>query len=348
MADPGDPHSPDDQPPGTGDRTSVETPAPGTTVPTPGTHPETHSGSTQRPTWPTPLRGEPSREDAAHAAAPLDGHDPAHDDLIGFTSPASLAGASLAGASRTTPEPALETPAPEAAPDLALEPAEAEPDLFADLAPKPSPSVEPVAAKPSPAASPVKPGAYDFSQPANTIPMRPNAPASITPARPVSEQAPGPGSAAVPAPVPSTVPAWAMETPRVAPSRPSSPEAYFGRAGGSRDRDARPEGAMSLYTVYALILFAVPTLGVSALVALVAIHGRTRSQQGLALSHQTFQARTLWISAFAAIAGVAMIAVNLGVFVLFFVAVWVLLRGAFGLLRLAAGRPIAKPRGWLL
>ena len=103
---------------------------------------------------------------------------------------------------------------------------------------------------------------------------------------------------------------------------------------------------MGLYTIYALILFAVPTLGVAALVALVAVIGRPAPQQGLALSHYLYQKRTLWIAAIAAALGVVLIAVNLGVFVLFLLAVWTVIRGATGILRLSAGRPIAQPNGW--
>ena len=103
---------------------------------------------------------------------------------------------------------------------------------------------------------------------------------------------------------------------------------------------------MGLYTIYALILFAVPTLGVAALVALVAVIGRPAPQQGLALSHYVYQKRTLWIAAITAALGVVLIAVNLGVFVLFLLAVWMVIRGATGILRLSAGRPIARPNGW--
>jgi uncharacterized membrane protein len=104
---------------------------------------------------------------------------------------------------------------------------------------------------------------------------------------------------------------------------------------------------MGLYAVYALILFAVPTLGVSALIALLAVTGRPAPEQPLARSHFIFQQRTLWAAAVAALAGVILIVVNLGVFVLFGAAVWVVVRGAWGVLTLKAGRTIAHPRTWL-
>ncbi|MDB5422095.1 MAG: rane protein-like protein [Brevundimonas sp.] len=142
-------------------------------------------------------------------------------------------------------------------------------------------------------------------------------------------------SAPRPTPAPDAVsdtPQWARETVRA--SRPAATA-----------RSAPPlEGAMGLYTVYALILFAVPTLGVSALIGLLAVITRAVPDQPLARSHFQFQKRTLMIAAVGAVLGVILIAVNLGVFVLFALALWVLIRGAAGAMRLASGRPIANPQ----
>ncbi|OYX59190.1 MAG: hypothetical protein B7Y86_01230 [Brevundimonas subvibrioides] len=104
---------------------------------------------------------------------------------------------------------------------------------------------------------------------------------------------------------------------------------------------------MGIYAVYALILFAVPTLGVSALIALLAVTGRAGPQGEVAASHFVFQQRTLWAGAVVALLGGILIAVGLGVFVLFILAVWLILRGAGGVLKLKAGRPIERPRAWL-
>jgi uncharacterized membrane protein len=130
-----------------------------------------------------------------------------------------------------------------------------------------------------------------------------------------------------------------VETPR-----PAAPSAAFGR----RSEAAEVPGGLGLYAVYALILFAVPTLGVSALIALLAVTGRPPPADELAASHFIFQQRTLWAGAVAALLGAILIAVGLGVFVLFVLAVWLILRGAGGVLTLKAGRPIPNPRGWLL
>lgn len=108
------------------------------------------------------------------------------------------------------------------------------------------------------------------------------------------------------------------------------------------------EGEMGLFAVYALLLGAVPTLGASALVALVAVTVRPRPEQALARSHFDFQKRTLWIAAVAAVIGAVLIAVNIGVPALFILAVWTLVRGAWGLMKLARGEAIRNPKQWLI
>ncbi len=159
------------------------------------------------------------------------------------------------------------------------------------------------------------------------------------------EPAPAPAPAAelvAEPPASDPTPAWARETPvEAAP-------AYGGFGSRHPAPTAEVEGGMGLYAVYALILFAVPTLGVSALIALVAVTGRPGPKGEVAASHFIFQQRTLWAGAVAALLGAILIAVGLGVFVLFVLAVWLILRGAGGVLKLKAGRPIRNPRAWLL
>ena len=152
--------------------------------------------------------------------------------------------------------------------------------------------------------------------------VRPTRPAPVAPASAERAQ-----------PEPDT-PQWARETMRRATSAPQTPTA----------RVETLEGGMGLYAVYALILFAVPTLGVSAAIALLAVITRPLPDQPLARSHFQFQKRTLMIAAVGAVLGVVLIAVNLGVFVLFALALWVLVRGTAGVIRLASGRPIANPK----
>ena len=145
---------------------------------------------------------------------------------------------------------------------------------------------------------------------------------------------------------PVPLPAWAIETPVFASAAaPATPvRKVFGR--GDAQMVAMPEGAVSLFAVYVLILFAVPTFGASALLALAAVLTRKPSVQHLAESHFLYQKRTLLTAAGAAVLGVLLIVINLGVFVLFTMAVWVMVRGAVGVFRLKAGQPIPRPHGW--
>ena len=99
----------------------------------------------------------------------------------------------------------------------------------------------------------------------------------------------------------------------------------------------------SLYVGYALILFAVPTFGVAAAIGLLRMWRKAPPSDPLARSHFIFQQRTLMASVAAIVAGVVLILVNVGVFVLFVMALWSIVRGALGLKDLLEGRPIRHP-----
>ena len=189
-----------------------------------------------------------------------------------------------------------------------------------------------VVADPEPAPEPVS-----STSPVEPAPAEPE-PDLFAPVEPAPEAEPTP--TVTPAPQPAAMPGWAVESPR-AP----------GPVRVDRHTVVPPKdvaNSTGLYTVYALILFAVPTLGVAALVALLAVTGRPGPGGSVAASHFVFQQRTLWVGAIAALLGAILIAVGLGVFVLFVVAVWLILRGASGVLALKAGRPVRNPRGWFL
>ena len=156
-----------------------------------------------------------------------------------------------------------------------------------------------------------------------------------------------------PAPRPVAVepdlPAWARETPAtVSPATPvkrtGQPDAQpFGR----RDEPMPvTEGALGLYAVYAMILFAVPTFGASAMLGLLAVIRRAPPEQEPARSHFIYQKRTLFAAGITAAIGAVLILVNLGVFVLFAVVIWIVVRGAVGVFRLKAGQPIPRPLNW--
>ena len=139
-------------------------------------------------------------------------------------------------------------------------------------------------------------------------------------------------------------------TGRPAPRREPAPPSPFERSPSETVRAAagpRPAAPMSLYAVYVLILLAVPTLGVAAAIALLAVGRREAPEEPFAGSHFVYQQRTLWIAAIGALLGAVLVVVNVGVFVLFAAAVWILARGAFGVLKLKAGQPVPNPRGWL-
>ena len=191
---------------------------------------------------------------------PTPDHDP--DDLVGFASPASLAGRPRAPEPEPDPTPA---PEPEPAP-----PAEPEPKVAAEPAP---PTPDPIAPPPAP-----------------------------------------------------------------------EPEATFGR----REREAVPEAPIGLNAVYALILFAVPTFGVSAIIGLASVLFRDAPTEEPWASHHLYQLRTLWAAAIVAVIGVILIVVNLGVFVLFALVIWLVIRGAWGVRLATRGRPVSNPRGWWL
>lgn len=205
-----------------------------------------------------------------------------HDDLIGFSSPASLAGrAREAEAAAARDAPARPT-------------REAEPDLFD---PRPSPAFAAVQAETTPA------------------------PAASTPP-----------------PVSGVASAGSV----------FEPTEFSTRGRRHDDPPALPKDGAGLFLGYALILFAVPTLGVSVVVGLLALMGRGVPDNAIARSHHQYQRRTLFAAAVAAVVGLVLIAAPfaLGVPVLFLLAIWVIVRGAAGVLALKAGRAIRHPAGW--
>lgn len=163
----------------------------------------------------------------------------------------------------------------------------------------------------------------------------PAAPTMASESAPDSEPAPPPEAPAV---VAAPVAANSIFEP--------SPE--FTARQRRREPPAIPGGGMGLYAVYALILFAVPTLGVSAIIGLLAVTGRPGPDEPLAQSHFVYQQRTLWTSAVAVLIGLIFFLVpfGLGPAIMFIAALWLVARGAAGVWSLKAGRPIANPRGW--
>lgn len=181
--------------------------------------------------------------------------------------------------------------------------------------------------------------------------------APVTPARPAREAEPdlfdprpSPAFAAVQA---ETTPTPAASTPPPVSGVASAgsvfePTEFSTRARRHDDPPALPKDGAGLFLGYALILFAVPTLGVSVVVGLLALMGRGVPDNAIARSHHQYQRRTLFAAAVAAVVGLVLIAAPfaLGVPVLFLLAIWVIVRGAAGVLALKAGRAIRQPTGW--
>ena len=122
--------------------------------------------------------------------------------------------------------------------------------------------------------------------------------------------------------------------------------AEAGRARQPTQADARD--VTWVWTLYALILFAIPTLGVSAAVGLYGVLTRKAPIDPVLASHARFQKRTLVHAAIAAAIGLVLIVVSVGVIVLFAAALWTLVRGVSGLWRLRQNRPIANPDSWTI
>ena len=139
-----------------------------------------------------------------------------------------------------------------------------------------------------------------------------------------------------------------MSEPDPHPEPTAAAPAFVSRAERRRALDEEPKDRLTwALTIYALILFAVPTLGFSAILGLLAVTGRTVNASPFLFSHYVYQQRTLWIAAIGALLALILIPVGLGVFVLFVLAVWTLARGVAGVWRLKNARPISNPRTWL-
>jgi len=111
----------------------------------------------------------------------------------------------------------------------------------------------------------------------------------------------------------------------------------------SSNSPAASSDLTSLYVGYALILFAVPTFGVAAAIGLLRVWRKAPPADPLARSHFIFQQRTLLAAVASIILGGVLIIINIGVFVLFVMSVWTIVRGTLGLRDLLEGRPIRHP-----
>ncbi|PWE17593.1 hypothetical protein DDZ18_07970 [Marinicauda salina] len=99
---------------------------------------------------------------------------------------------------------------------------------------------------------------------------------------------------------------------------------------------------------YILILLGVPSSGILLLIALILAYIRLDQSQGWLRTHFIYQIRTIWGGLLFVVVGWATIWIlGLGLLVWLFGAVWVLVRGAVGLVRLVDGREHPDPRAFL-
>lgn len=306
--------------------------------------------------------------------APVQAAEDDLDDLVGFCTPASLEGRTRVIAPEPVFEPEpdvgpaeVEAVAPDAEPDLAAEVAadpgrreriedEAELAAAVEIEPELTPEIAPaaVAAHPDLFVEPTPEPALEAEPtPASAAQPAIEAEPVAAPLEPVVIAAPSPAARPAPRPEPEARPRRAPEPPlrlREPPTTTSAaavaapPSRTFGRG---RDKPKPIEGIMGLYSVYAMILFAVPTFGVSALIGLLAVTGRQGPTDELARSHFVYQQRTLWAAALIAALGAILIVVGLGVFVLFALALWTVARGTWGVWKLKNDQPIPAPRSWM-
>jgi len=99
---------------------------------------------------------------------------------------------------------------------------------------------------------------------------------------------------------------------------------------------------------YVLILIGIPSSALTMLVALIFAYIRLDQTRGGVRTHFIYQIRTIWGGlAFAVVGWLTVWILGLGVLIWAIGAVWVLVRGAVGLIRLVDGRGHPDPRAFL-
>lgn len=120
------------------------------------------------------------------------------------------------------------------------------------------------------------------------------------------------------------------------------------RARLTESDEPRRKAPVGLYAIYMLVLLALPTFGVSVLIGLLAMYRRELPKDKMEASHFIYLKRTMWAATVAILLGGVLVVVNIGVFVVFLAAVWILVRGTYGVLKLKANAAIPNPKSWLL
>jgi uncharacterized membrane protein len=87
--------------------------------------------------------------------------------------------------------------------------------------------------------------------------------------------------------------------------------------------------------------------GITALVGVIIAHVQADQADALLRSHYQFQIRTFWIGVLYVVVGIVLSFIVIGIFVLFWLFIWSLIRNVKGVLALNEGRPIGNPTSWM-
>lgn len=272
------------------------------------------------------------RTDAPHP------HDDFDDDLVGFASPGSLS--------------AQPRRAPEPEPPVASDPAEeavTEPEpeeIFQSPVEIASPA--PVAA-PEPVQPPVTMAEPAWREPeereVEDVPMaEPEVIAPVVASAPLDSASVTDPSDLSPRPEDAPVP----EAPDPAYGQPGATR-EFGRPPSRRDPGITAEGDARLsLVIYGCLIAAAVTVGLSVVLALFLAWTGQILVKGWTRSHLSYQLRTSVVGVLAGIVGVVTFPLGLGVFILSLAVIWVVVRGAAGLMKLLRHEEIRDPGTWKL
>jgi uncharacterized membrane protein len=102
-------------------------------------------------------------------------------------------------------------------------------------------------------------------------------------------------------------------------------------------------------TIVSLLYLANFVLGISALVGVVLAYiWKGEARPAWEVSHYQYQIRTFWIAVLGSIAGVVLLVVLIGIFVLIAVGVLVVVRTVLSLIAAQKREPMPNPESWLV
>ncbi|MBN8553422.1 MAG: hypothetical protein J0L52_11070 [Caulobacterales bacterium] len=172
---------------------------------------------------------------------------------------------------------------------------------------------------------------------------------------------PARGSALAAAPEVPDLPEVEILSPRPEAAPAPPPDALgtpYGQPGATRSFERRPsrrdpgitsEGDARLsLAIYACLIATAVSVGLTAILALFLSWTGRLLVKGWTRSHLLYQLRTSLIGVVAGIVGVVTFPLGLGVFVLSATVIWVVVRGAAGLVKLLRHEEIRDPKTWKL